>query len=60
MREVVDEWMETINNDYIADLCHENDAADAPADAPAVGMPLPMEVVVSSDDATMTQSRVIQ
>ena len=46
-------------NDSIADEGHERDAADAPADAPVVDVMTPEEAVVSSDDATMTQSRVI-
>ena len=49
---------ETLYNDSIADEGHERDAADAPADAPAVDMTTEA-IVVSSDDATMTQSRGI-
>ena len=60
MREVdIDEWLETLYNDSIADEGHESDAADARADAPAVDVMTPEEAVVSSDDATMTQRRVI-
>ena len=56
-REVdIEEWLETVYNGSIADEGHES---DAPADAPAVDVMTPEEAVVSSDDATMTQRRVI-